>query len=171
VWRNDLGTCVCACSVACWIPNATRTHAQICNAYCLSTARIIRERASMLRYTYVLRMGVCMRVRVPLLIQCPTRMRHIVTSFMARQAPPYFSTLSQKRHDFPKKVTEHKMCVLIYSTNFVFLILKRIQWDIVIIVKSLHVKYTLLLTDFNETCIFCTHFRKKLKYRSSSKSS
>ena len=30
----------------------------------------------------------------------------------------YFSTLSHKRHDFRKNVTEHKMCVLIFSTTF-----------------------------------------------------
>ena len=31
-----------------------------------------------------------------------------------------FSTLSQKRHDFRKNVIEHKMCVLIFSTTFVW---------------------------------------------------
>ena len=30
-----------------------RAHTQICNAYCFSTATIIRERASMLRYTHI----------------------------------------------------------------------------------------------------------------------
>ena len=56
---------------------------------------------------------------VALLIQHATRMRHVVTSFVAPLAPPYFSTLSHKRHDFPEKVTEHKMCVLIFYTTFV----------------------------------------------------
>jgi hypothetical protein len=47
--------------VACWISKATRTRmytptrphtTQICDIYCFSTATKIRERASMLRYTY-----------------------------------------------------------------------------------------------------------------------
>ena len=35
-------------------------------------------------------------------------------------APPHFTTLSHKRHDFlKKKVTEYKICVLIFSTTFI----------------------------------------------------
>ena len=52
-----------------------------------------------------------------------------------------------------------------------FLILRIIQRDIVINVKSLHVKYPLFFSDFNETLIFWTDFfKKKLKYQVSSKS-
>ena len=64
------------------------------------------------------RMGVRARAwacaRVTLLIQHATRMRHVVTSFVAPLAPPYLSTLSH----FREKATEHKMRILILSTNF-----------------------------------------------------
>ena len=55
---------------------------------------------------------------VALVIQQPTRMPHILSS-VARLFLPYFSTLSHKRHDSRKRVTEHKMCVLIFYTTFV----------------------------------------------------
>ena len=40
-------------------------------------------------------------------------------STTSNPATQHFSTLSHKRHDFRNKVTEHKMCVLIFSTTFV----------------------------------------------------
>ena len=61
----------------------------------------------------------CTCACVALLTQRATPMRHIVTSFVAPLAEPYFSILSHKRRDFRKKVIEYKMCVLIFSTTFI----------------------------------------------------
>ena len=51
---------------------------------------------------------------VALLIQHAMRMPHTVLPFVASMAPPHYSTLSHKDHDF-KKVTERKIRVIILS--------------------------------------------------------
>jgi len=54
-------------------------------------------------------------VSVALLSQC-----HVILSSVICLVLPYSSTLSHKRHDFPKNINEHKVCVFIFSTNFVW---------------------------------------------------
>jgi hypothetical protein len=51
----------------------------------------------------------CACVHIALLIQHATRMRHVVTSFVAPLSRPYFSTLSHKGKGFRKNVIEHEM--------------------------------------------------------------
>jgi hypothetical protein len=48
-----------------------------------------------------------------------TRMRPILTPFVAHLSPQHFSALSRKWRNFWKNVIEHKICVLIFSTTFV----------------------------------------------------
>ena len=45
------------------------------------------------------------------------RMRHVVVCGLS--GSKIFSTLSDKQHDFRNTVIEPKMCVLIFSANFV----------------------------------------------------
>jgi hypothetical protein len=62
-----------------------------------------------------------------------------------------------------RKITEHKMCVFIFCTNYE----KRFSfWEelgevwLKMYIGMLHVKYRLFLLDFNETWIFFTDFWK-----------
>jgi hypothetical protein len=58
-------------------------------------------------------------VFVALGIQHAVHMRHIMPS-VACLTVSYFCTLSKKLHYFSKQVIDHQMCVLIFSTIFVF---------------------------------------------------
>jgi hypothetical protein len=76
--------------------------------------------------------------------------------------------------DFRKKkknVIERKMGVLILATTLskTLLILRRIQRDTIKMYFGLHVKYPLFVSDFNETGILWTDFRKMSKYQISRK--
>jgi len=66
-----------------------------------------------------------------------------------------------------KKVIEHKICVSIFSATFYeqFLILRWIKRDMIEMNIGFHVKYPLFLSDFNESWIFSTEFRKNLKIK------
>jgi len=67
------------------------------------------------------------RVSVALGIQHAKRMRHVVICGIAGSAK--ISHLISQKAKFRKQVIEHKMCVLIFSTNLseTFLILRRID--------------------------------------------
>jgi len=70
-----------------------------------------------------------------------------------------------------KKITEHKIYILIFSTTLFWNIPhSKKKWAIYIwstMHIDLHVQYQLLLSDFNETWIFSIDFREILKYQTS----
>ena len=108
---------------------------------------------------------------VALFIQHATRINHNVFSFVAFLTSTYFSTLSHIREDFRKKVIEHKVCVLIFSTTFIYNIsYSKKNSARYFHTTEHHVKFSLFLQDFNEILIFSTEFQKTLKYQISSKS-
>jgi len=95
-----------------------------------------------------------------------------VLSFLACPALHYISTFPYKGHDLKKKIIEPKMCVLIFSTTFVwiFFIVWNIEIDIIknVYYIGVYVKNPLFLSDVNEIWIFSTYLQKKhlnIKFR------
>jgi hypothetical protein len=100
-------------------------------------------------------------------------LRIILLSVVCVSVPHFSSTLSHKRKIFSeKKNTEHKTCVLLFSTTLseTFLILRRIQIHIVVNVVGVHATYPLLLSELSQTQVFLTDVRKIRKYLNSRKS-
>jgi hypothetical protein len=102
------------------------------HAMCVRTLRCVHENIVAAEKQSILHICVCGAcvcvcacVNVALLIQHGTR--HVVTSFVAPLAPPYFSTLSHKQHDFRKKKKLLNIkCVFLFSLkrlSKIFLIL------------------------------------------------
>jgi hypothetical protein len=80
----------------------------------------------------------------------------IILSSVVCLALPYFPTLSPKRHGFPKRKLLNIKCVFWRSIKLISetsLILRKIH------VHSLHVKYPLLSSDFNQTGTYSTDFQ------------
>ena len=110
-----------------------RTYQHSCNIKAFSLNHCGSVKA--IRITYSECVFLC--ISVALVIRHAVRMRRVILSCVACPALPYFPTLSHKRHDFMKNVTEREMCVLIFSTNSsqTFFILSRIERDVIIKVR------------------------------------
>jgi hypothetical protein len=61
----------------------------------------------------------CTYVHVFLLIQHAMHMHHVVMSFVAPWSVPHFSTYLINGVILGKKVIEHKICVIVFSTTFI----------------------------------------------------
>jgi hypothetical protein len=86
-----------------------------------------------------------------------------VILFATSLSPPYFWTLTHKWQDFRKKVTEHEMFVLTFSTTFIWNIAhsKIIQRDIAINVKTSSCKVPVILVGFYWNLNFINKFSEK----------
>ena len=91
--------------------------------------------------------GVCLRASS---LTYPVSYAH-VPYYLRPLASPRFSTVSHKWHDFGKNLTEHKMCVLIFSTNVIWNIYrpkKKAARYIVINVNTSSCKVPVILIGF-----------------------
>jgi hypothetical protein len=104
-----------------------------------------------------------MTVFVALVIQLAKLMRRVILSTLACPGVPYFSTLSHKWHNFRKEVFFYIKCVLIFSTKFFWNVsIRKIRRDVC---QNICVGLYLILSDFNQTWVFSTDFRKTSKYQ------
>jgi hypothetical protein len=88
-------------------------------------------------------------------------MQCAILSSVAYPALPYFPHYLINGTVLEKKITEHKMCVLIISIvlSGIPLILRIIRRHTLIDVHRYNLKYQSFLSDFNESLIFSTDFR------------
>ena len=89
-------------------------------------------------------------VFVALIIQHARHMRHVVICGLSGSTLFFYISISHKLHDFPKINTEHKMCVLVFSTNLseTFLILRRTERKLTINVQRNSCKVPFILVIF-----------------------
>jgi hypothetical protein len=96
-----------------------------------------------------------------------------ILSSAACLAPPHFSTLSHKLHDFRKNGTEYKMCVLLFPQYLleIFRILRIIQ-RVIINMKTSSCNVPVIIVIFWGNLNYFDRFsrKKKLKYQISLKS-
>jgi hypothetical protein len=106
-------------------------------------------------------------VFVALIIQHVKRMRRIVCHLWLVQLYHIFPHYLINGTIFGKTLLNVK-CVFWFCLQLLsetFLILRRIQRDIIINVRKSALKYPLFMSDCNETRILSTDFRKILKYQ------
>jgi hypothetical protein len=90
-----------------------------CETLLTKTSHVrIKERIRRVRVTCIAVVFHVLCVSVALVTQHAIYVRRIILS-VACPTLPYFSTSSQKRHDFQKKKYRHKMLVLIFSATSV----------------------------------------------------
>ena len=87
-------------------------------------------------------------------------MRYIVCGL---SGSTMFLTLSHKHHDFWRKVTEYKMYVLILYRTFIRNVFHSYKNSARYCYECENVFCRLFLSDFNETSIFLTYFRKNVQ--------
>jgi hypothetical protein len=82
--------------------------------------------------------------------------------FAASLAPSHFSIFSHKWHDFREKKLQNIKCVFLFSVQRLFemfLIMRKTERNIVIIVRNINVNCPLFWPDFNKTLICRTDLR------------